>query len=64
MKEGCDRLLNALNKAIIITKKNAHTAVEMWIVAVDYFHWNVAFQHRIKISLLIVFNPQEYFKYH
>ena len=35
MKEGYDRLLNALNKAIIITKKNAHTAVEMWIVAVD-----------------------------
>ena len=64
MKEGYDRLLNALNKAIIITKKNAHTAVEMWIVAVDYFHWNIAFQHPIKIPLLIAFKPQEYFIYH
>ena len=34
-QEGGKRLLNALNEAIFVTKKNAHTVVEMWIVAVD-----------------------------
>ena len=35
MKEGLNRLFIALNKATIISQKNAQTALEMWNVAAD-----------------------------
>ena len=47
-KKGGASLLNARNIVIIILPNIAPSPVEMWMVAVDYFNWNVAFQHENK----------------